>query len=310
MMVFFNLAFKDSSLVLAQDEFNYYDSSPEVANKIISDVSKYTIFDEDLEQTELAFNISQNDEYLTNNESLNTEKSTLEREYMVQKGDTITTIANKFEMHVASILDRNGLNVDDIENIKAGQVLIIPSKDTSDSKQWLADLNYKKEQERLRQIALEKKKQEEAAKKKKLAASKRSVASRSSSTSRSAVGYGGSFSGGFSIPISSKGISRGVSGGHAGIDYRADIGTPVSAAASGRVVEISDGWGSGYGKSIVVDHGGGYTTRYAHLSGFSVSTGESVSQGQIIGYSGNTGWSTGSHLHFETRANSTPINPY
>ncbi len=311
-IIVFNLAFQNASLALAEQEMDYYDIDVEVANKIISKVAEYTKFEEDLEQCGIVLEISANDEYICKDDSPNTEKSKLEREYVVQKGETISTIARKFDMHVASILDRNRLTVDEFEDIRAGQIIIIPSKDTSNSKQWLADLNYKKEQERL---VLEKKRQEKE-RKRKLAAKKRSTYYRSSSSSSrststtSSSKYSGGFSGGFSVPISHNGISRGLSRYHHGIDYRANVGTPVKAAAGGKVVGSSGGWGSGYGKSIVIDHGGGYTTRYAHLNSFAVSVGQSVGAGQVVGYSGNTGWSTGPHLHFETRVGGKPINPF
>jgi murein DD-endopeptidase MepM/ murein hydrolase activator NlpD len=97
---------------------------------------------------------------------------------------------------------------------------------------------------------------------------------------------------------------------HAGIDFAASCGTPVHAAADGDV--IMAGWGGGYGNRIVVDHGlhrgADLTTTYNHLTTI-VRRGGHVSRGQLIGYSGTTGLSTGCHLHFETRQNGTPVNP-
>lgn len=97
---------------------------------------------------------------------------------------------------------------------------------------------------------------------------------------------------------------------HAGMDFAVACGTPVHAAASGRV--ISAGWGGGYGNRIVVGHGiergVSLATTYNHLSRIVVSGG-SVSRGELIGYSGTTGSSTGCHLHFETYENGTPVNP-
>lgn len=96
---------------------------------------------------------------------------------------------------------------------------------------------------------------------------------------------------------------------HQGIDYAAPIGTPVSCVADGRV--ISAGWSGGYGRLVRVGHRDGYETRYGHLSGFGkgVKTGAPVSQGQIIGYVGSTGLSTGPHLHYEVRKFGNPVNP-
>ena len=94
---------------------------------------------------------------------------------------------------------------------------------------------------------------------------------------------------------------------HAGIDIGVPYGTPIHAAASGRVVIA--GWVGGYGNYTCVDHGGGLATCYAHQSSFATSVGASVSQGQVIGYVGNTGHSFGPHLHFEVRINGTPVDP-
>lgn len=94
---------------------------------------------------------------------------------------------------------------------------------------------------------------------------------------------------------------------HEGIDIAVPNGTPIRAAKAGRVIMAS--YNGGYGNYTCVDHGGGLSTCYAHQSGFAASTGQRVSQGQIIGYSGNTGSSTGPHLHFEVRVNGAAQDP-
>ena len=94
---------------------------------------------------------------------------------------------------------------------------------------------------------------------------------------------------------------------HAGIDIGVPYGTPIHAAASGTVVLA--GWTGGYGNYTCIDHGGGLATCYAHQSSIAVSSGVQVSQGQVIGYVGNTGHSFGAHLHFEVRMNGVPVDP-
>ena len=94
---------------------------------------------------------------------------------------------------------------------------------------------------------------------------------------------------------------------HSGIDLAAKKGTPISCAASGKVVFA--GWKTGYGYVVMVDHGKGYETLYAHCSKLAVTTGQTVSTGKIVAYVGRTGVATGPHLHFEVRKNGIYKNP-
>jgi murein DD-endopeptidase MepM/ murein hydrolase activator NlpD len=97
---------------------------------------------------------------------------------------------------------------------------------------------------------------------------------------------------------------------HEGIDISVPEGTPIRAAADGTVIlEQSEYESGGYGNYTCIDHGGGLSTCYAHQSSFAASVGARVSQGDVIGYSGNTGHSTGPHLHFEVRINGAPTDP-
>lgn len=96
-------------------------------------------------------------------------------------------------------------------------------------------------------------------------------------------------------------------GRHHGIDIAVTSGTPIVAADGGTVTFA--GWGNSYGYYIIIDHGGNISTLYAHNSRLTVKRGDRVHQGQIIAYSGNTGNSTGAHLHFEVRVNGTRVNP-
>lgn len=94
---------------------------------------------------------------------------------------------------------------------------------------------------------------------------------------------------------------------HTGLDFRAEAGAPILATGAGRVVAAE--FTGGYGQMVEIDHGGGVTTRYGHLSGYAVAAGERVAAGQLIGRAGSTGRSTGPHLHYETRINGEPVNP-
>jgi len=94
---------------------------------------------------------------------------------------------------------------------------------------------------------------------------------------------------------------------HEGIDIAAPSGSPIRSAAGGTVIYA--GWLGGYGNLVVVDHGGGVSTAYAHMSSIASGNGQGVAQGQVIGYVGSTGHSTGPHLHFEVRINGQAVDP-
>jgi murein DD-endopeptidase MepM/ murein hydrolase activator NlpD len=94
---------------------------------------------------------------------------------------------------------------------------------------------------------------------------------------------------------------------HEGIDIGAASGTPIRAAAAGTVIYAD--WLGGYGNLIVIDHGDGVSTAYAHQSGLAAGAGQRVPQGEVIGYVGSTGHSSGPHLHFEVRVNGVPVDP-
>ena len=94
---------------------------------------------------------------------------------------------------------------------------------------------------------------------------------------------------------------------HSGQDIEAPMGAPIVSGASGTVSFV--GWQNGYGQLVVIDHGGGLTTRYGHLSRIGVSLAQKVQRGEFIGNVGSTGRSTGPHLHYEVRINDQPVNP-
>jgi murein DD-endopeptidase MepM/ murein hydrolase activator NlpD len=94
---------------------------------------------------------------------------------------------------------------------------------------------------------------------------------------------------------------------HEGIDIAASSGTPIHAAAAGTVIHA--GWLGGYGNLVVVDHGDGLSTAYAHASAILVGLGQRVSQGETLSLVGSTGNSSGPHLHFEVRVNGSAVDP-
>ncbi|MDA3840579.1 MAG: M23 family metallopeptidase [Patescibacteria group bacterium] len=94
---------------------------------------------------------------------------------------------------------------------------------------------------------------------------------------------------------------------HKGLDIANKTGTPLFAADTGNIKFV--GWSNGYGNNIIVDHGGGKKTRYAHMSKFYVSKGDDVTKGEAIGEMGSTGWSTGPHIHFEITIDGVKYNP-
>ena len=121
-------------------------------------------------------------------------------------------------------------------------------------------------------------------------------------------------------PVSNKDLKRTASGYgrrvdpiygtvkfHEGMDFSANTGTEVYATGDGKVVSV--GWESGYGKTIEIDHGFGYVTRYAHLNDYRVRRGQRVVRGEVIGEVGNTGKSTGPHLHYEVHVKGRVVNP-
>jgi len=127
--------------------------------------------------------------------------------------------------------------------------------------------------------------------------------------------YGSAPSGRLLWPVLGK-ISSGFgnrktsSGGlkfHSGVDIYAPSGSPIYAAETGQVIKA--GYDGGYGYCILIYHGGNFATFYSHLSGFAISNGQFVQKGQVIGYVGTTGFTTGPHLHFEVRIKGVPNNP-
>jgi murein DD-endopeptidase MepM/ murein hydrolase activator NlpD len=124
------------------------------------------------------------------------------------------------------------------------------------------------------------------------------------------------------MPISNKDLTRTASGFgwrihpiykirkfHEGMDFTAPVGTEVYATGDGVVIDVRSSYRQGYGKRVLIDHGYGYITRYAHLDEFNVVRGQRVKRGDVIGFVGNTGLSTAPHLHYEVEKDGEKVNP-
>jgi len=242
--------------------------------------------------------------------------------YVVKPGDTVSTIAVEFEVSVNTILWENNLSVYSL--IRPGDKLaILP----------MTGVAHKvKRGDSLSSIA----KKYNVAKEKIMEANKLTDASKLAVGEKIIIPGGRKISyasytprsyTGFSVvrdlvaPLGTKPVSGNkmnwptqghritqyYSWRHHGIDIANKYGTPIYAADAGTVEYI--GWGRGYGNQIVINHGGGKKTRYAHLSKFYVGKGDKVNKGQTIAAMGSTGWSTGPHLHFEVIINGRRYNP-
>lgn len=204
--------------------------------------------------------------------------------YEWKDGDTFESVADKFDAKADDIITFVGNKIDLTDpSVKPGTLVMIPGG-SRELRNWEADL-----------ITM----------------------SRSNNGSTGTSDFGGNACGGgyvasgFGWPADDHTLSGNPYGpGHLGIDISAPEGSNVYAAGSGIVTMAQVGWNYGYGNVVQIDHGNGYVTVYAHLSQINVGVCQSVGQGSLIGYSGNTGNSFGAHLHFEIRIGGTNVNPY
>lgn len=200
--------------------------------------------------------------------------------YQWKENDTIEKVATEYKTTVDDILNYPGNDIDLTDpKVESGSWVMLPGGER-EFVQWLVPTVAK-------------------------------GASGTSGTSQSACGGGAVGGGGFTWPADSHFLSgNDYWSGHLGIDIAAGEGAAVYAADSGVVTMAQGGYNYGYGNVIQIDHGNGYSTVYAHLSTIGVGVCASVSAGQWIGASGNTGNSQGAHLHFEVRQGGGFINPW
>lgn len=183
-------------------------------------------------------------------------------EHQVVKGQTLKGIANLYKVSVDDIINANDIGEGAV--IAVGEKLMIPGANMLS----------------------------ETKPKPKSKAGGTGVIAKGGSIVSNVSGY-------FIKPVPGSIKSRGVKPGHKGVDFAAPTGTPILASASGTVSIARGGWNGGFGTYVVISHSNGTKTLYAHMSKLNTSPGAQVSQGQVIGYVGNTGKSTGPHTHFE-----------
>lgn len=204
--------------------------------------------------------------------------------YEWQAGDTLEAVASRFETSVDNILGWPGNQID-LTNpqIEAGAMVMVPGG-RREFRQWLIPV---------------------------IPRGRAGVSASVYGAGACDGSYEGAYgSGAFVWPAGNHSLSgNDYWDGHLGIDIAAGEGAPIYAADSGVIVFAGWAYG-GYGNMVMIDHGNGYQTVYAHMSQVSASCGRSVGQGGIVGYSGSTGNSTGAHLHFEVRYQGGFVNPW
>lgn len=203
--------------------------------------------------------------------------------HTVASGDTLASLAKKYGSDAEEIASYNGMSsVDDLVKgatviIPGGELAAAPAKTTTKAKTTAT------------------------------ATSKIKQGGSMGAVNATGNTSDGSFSSSFANPAPAGRLSQGIHGWN-GVDIAAPQGSPIYAAAGGTViVSRVGGWNGGYGNYVVIDHGNGVQTLYAHMSTDAVSVGETVSRGQNIGTVGNTGQATGYHLHFEVRGAKNPF---
>jgi len=187
----------------------------------------------------------------------------------IVKGDTLKSIAKKYDADANEIAQFNGL--DPASSLAVGSTIIIPGGEVAPS------------------------------------VSAKPSSSHSVGAEPYLGGGGPALKGYYSNPLPGARLSQGLHG-HNAVDFGASRGTPIHAAADGTVIIArNSGWNGGYGNYVVISHKNGTQTLYAHMTHGIVTPGQAVSAGQVIGYVGSTGKSTGNHIHFEVRGAANPF---
>ncbi len=195
--------------------------------------------------------------------------------HTIKKGDTLTKIAKKYNADADEIARFNGVTD---ETLAIGEEIIVPNgeiaiaKTTTTKKTTISSIT----------------------------SGIKIFAGNGKGTSKYLAGYDGPSQGGYYRKPVHCIITQGLHGKN-GIDMGCPMGTPVAAAAEGTVISAKMGWNGGYGNIIIISHPNGTQTLYGHLSRINVSSGQNVADGEIIGTTGNSGQSTGPHIHFEVR---------
>ncbi len=281
---------------------------------------------EEIKESEEIGSLTQGGSAIVKPEISSTKKSVQPRDeiikYVVQSGDTISTIAADFNVTVNTILWENNLSAYSI--IRPGQTLsILPVSGVSHT--VVRGDNLIKIANKYDVSAEKIMKYNKLASANQLRIGEKLIipgGSKSSYVRTRTVSYSGvsaitsiikapnaaTVAGNkMNWPTVGHRITQYYSWRHTGLDIANKIGTPIYAADAGTIEFI--GWSNGYGNNIIINHGGGKKTRYAHLSKFYVKRGQSVGKGESIGAMGSTGWSTGPHLHFEVIINGVKYNP-
>lgn len=234
----------------------------------------------------------------------------------LKPGETIHDLAQRFGLSLATVAKANGLKLP--TDVQPGDLVLLPgvqAKATYERLLQIQEAERKAREEEARRLAEERRKREEARKKQLAEAQSRArLQQRAQNQPQLRRANAVVAAAGYRWPMSNFAITtyfgrRGVfQRFHTGIDLAAPVGTPIYAARAGQV--STAGWSRfGYGLHVIIDHGGAQETLYAHMSRIAVRPGQWVDRGEVIGYVGSTGWSTGPHLHFEVRVGGAVRNP-